>query len=67
MASDSVVREKIGRVGEYQVNDTLREARKDVEAIALKDSDVMFLIAEDRFGKVRTDVRCFDCGCHNFG
>lgn len=67
MASDTVVREKVGRVGENQVHDTFRQAREDVQAIALKDPDAMFLIAEDRFGKGGSDVGCFDCGRRNFG
>jgi hypothetical protein len=62
VAGDAIVGEKIGRVGEYQVDDTCAEARKDVEAITLQDTDVMFLVAEDRFGKAGSDVRCFDCG-----
>ena len=67
VAGDAVVREKIGRVGEDQVHDAFAEAREDVETIALEDTDVMFLIAEDGFGKLLTDARRFNCGCRNFG
>jgi len=67
VAGDAIVRKKIGRVGEDQVHDTFAEARENVETIALKDSDVMFLIAEDRFRKAGSGVGRFGCGGRNFG
>jgi hypothetical protein len=53
VAGDSVVGEEIRRVGENEVDGIFGQGGEDIEAIALEDADVMFVIAEDGVGQMR--------------
>ena len=53
VAGDSVVGEKIRRVGENQVHAGFGNFCEDFEAVALKNFDVMFWVVEDGRGKMR--------------
>ena len=56
VAGDSVVGEKIGRVGENQVHAGFGNFCEDFEAIALEDFDVMFWVVEDGRGQMRISI-----------
>jgi hypothetical protein len=51
VASDAVVGEEVGRVGEDEVDRFFRELLQQVQAIALVDGDVVLGVAEDGCGQ----------------
>jgi len=57
VAGDSVIGEKIRRVGENQVHAAFGNFGEDFEAVALENFDVMLVIAEDGCGQVRIRSR----------
>jgi hypothetical protein len=71
VAGDAVVGEEVGRVGEDEVDGVFGECGEDIEAIALVDADVVFIVAEDggrqrpggSLGSARDGLRCARCGC----
>ena len=56
VAGDSVVGEKIRRVGENQVHAGFGNFCEDFEAIALENFDVMFWVMEDGRGQMRISI-----------
>ena len=54
MASDSAIGEEVGRVGEDYVNAFLGHGGKDLQAIALKNLDVVFGVFESGFERDET-------------
>ena len=67
MAGDAVVREEIGRVGEDGVDAGFGDGGEDVEAVALKDFDVVLGVVKDGSGNVARTVGPTDDGVARIG